>query len=86
MTCGRLISRVFVNGLYSYSQAQSTHKSAAITNGNTEAFTNAQKQLKFLTAVSGSSKSPNKARPRPGKFGDDSYFVARHKLGDVLGK
>jgi len=52
----------------------------------------AGKRLRFLTAASGFSKNhttaaaaAKEAAVRPGKFGDDAYFIARHALADVIG-
>ncbi|CAL4070691.1 unnamed protein product, partial [Meganyctiphanes norvegica] len=50
----------------------------------------AGKRLRFLTAASGFSKNHHTAAAvaaavRPGKFGDDAYFIARHALADVIG-
>lgn len=50
----------------------------------------AVKRLRFLTAASGFPKNQNTAAAaaaslRPGKFGDDAYFIARHALADVIG-
>lgn len=51
----------------------------------------AVKRLRFLTAASGIGKNQSTAAAaaasslRPGKFGDDAYFIARHALADVIG-
>lgn len=48
----------------------------------------ARDPLKFVTGCSGFSKSlsPVGTGPKKWTFGDDSYFVARDKTADVLGK
>jgi protein phosphatase PTC7 len=40
---------------------------------------------RLVTAVAGFPKDLNLGSLRRGQFGDDSYFVVRHKLGDVIG-
>ncbi|XP_069985656.1 protein phosphatase PTC7 homolog [Penaeus vannamei] len=45
-----------------------------------------RKKLRFLTAVSGFPKNLRTLETvKPGKFGDDAYFVVKHAKGDVIG-
>lgn len=46
-----------------------------------------RKKLRFLTAVSGFPKNLRTLETvKPGKFGDDAYFVVKHAKGDVIGE
>lgn len=47
--------------------------------------TSSRKKLRFLTAVSGFPKNRTLETVKPGKFGDDAYFVVKHAKGDVIG-
>lgn len=40
---------------------------------------------RLISVVSGFGKNRN-VRSRPGRFGDDSYFMATSKTGDVIGE
>ncbi|XP_064082934.1 uncharacterized protein LOC135198946 [Macrobrachium nipponense] len=48
--------------------------------------TTSRKKLRFLTAVSGFPKNRTLEKVKPGKFGDDAYFVVKHAKGDVIDK
>lgn len=96
---GRLFSRAVANGIYSVSTggqaaaqqqpAPSSPAAAASPSGaEAEGFTTAavnSKKLRFLTAVSGFPKNRTLEKVKPGKFGDDAYFVVKHPHGDVIG-
>ncbi|KAK8749514.1 hypothetical protein OTU49_015404 [Cherax quadricarinatus] len=97
---GRLFSRAVANGIYSVStggqaaaQQQSAPSSPAAaaaspSGAEAEGFTTAavnSKKLRFLTAVSGFPKNRTLEKVKPGKFGDDAYFVVKHPHGDVIG-
>lgn len=95
---GRLFSRAVANGIYSVTtggqaaapvQASSSSASAPSSGSDVDAFTAAsthRKKLRFLTAVSGFPKNRTLDKVKPGKFGDDAYFVVKHAHGDVIGE
>uniref|UniRef100_A0A2P2HYR4 Protein phosphatase n=1 Tax=Hirondellea gigas TaxID=1518452 RepID=A0A2P2HYR4_9CRUS len=91
---GRLLSRAIANGVFSVSSSGSA--SSSVPNSQQQSVSNsspstssicqsARKRIRLLTAVSGFPKNQGPDRVRPGKFGDDAYFVARHQLGEVIG-
>lgn len=94
---GRLFSRAVANGIYSVTtggqatappQTSST-ASAPSTGVEVDAFataSNNRKKLRFLTAVSGFPKNRTLEKVKPGKFGDDAFFVVKHAHGDVIGE
>lgn len=94
---GRLFSRAVANGIYSVTTGgqaaaplQASSSAAAPSSGSdVDAFTTAathRKKLRFLTAVSGFPKNRTLDKVKPGKFGDDAYFVVKHAQGDVIGE
>ena len=96
---GRILSRAVANGVYNVgssgssalpnsSQQQSTSTATATSTGSSpaSAVSKSNHRFRLLTAVSGFPKNQGPGRVRPGKFGDDAYFVARHQMGDVIGE
>lgn len=94
---GRLFSRAVANGIYSVTTGgqttaplQSSSSAAAPSSGTgvdaLAAATKDKKKLRFLTAVSGFPKNRTLDKVKPGKFGDDAYFVVKHAHGDVIGE
>ena len=95
LACGRLLSRAFINGVLNVSNgtsvpgqtsAQITTSSASKdnTSSSNSPLLDASKCLKFITAVSGVAKYQSSIRP--GKFGDDAFFLASYSKGKILGK
>lgn len=95
---GRLLSRTVANGVYnattsSSSSSVSNPQQQSVSNSSGSASTSAtsslaksaRNRIRLLTAVSGFPKNQGPERVRPGKFGDDAYFITRHPLGDVIG-
>lgn len=68
---GRLLTRALVNGVYSFSSEAPCRKR--------------DYEPQLVTAWSGFPKDFSNAIVRKGQFGDDAYFIARHKTVDVLG-
>ena len=98
---GRILSRAIAKGIYDVSscsgsptssaQQQSSNPSApsASTGYSTQESLNkvaTDRNFRFLTAVSGFPKNSLVDKVKPGKFGDDAYFVAKHTTGEVIGK
>ena len=97
---GRLFSRAVANGLYSSvsagapacaTQASEGQQPEAGSSSTTDVneinnSVSASKKLRFLTAVSGFPKNRTLESVKPGKFGDDAYFVVKHNLCDVIGE
>lgn len=86
---GRLFSRAVANGIYSVTtsaqqqpNSTSNNSSSGLEGGENLA---SQKKLRFLTAVSGFPKNRSLEKVKPGKFGDDAYFVVKQAQGDVIG-
>lgn len=98
---GRIFSRAVANGIYSVSTGQApsssssssssaSTSSSAAAESSSEVFASSsnRKKLRFLTAVSGFPKNRTNRTletVKPGKFGDDAYFVVKHAKGDVIG-
>ncbi|KAK8407376.1 hypothetical protein O3P69_002125 [Scylla paramamosain] len=97
---GRLFSRAVANGIYSVSTggqggaAPHTSSTTASASSSPSQGVEAEpigtasshrKKLRFLTAVSGFPKNRTLEKVKPGKFGDDAYFVVKHAQGDVIG-
>lgn len=71
------------------SSSSSSSTASSPSGAETEGFspaTGSKKKLRFLTAVSGFPKNRTLEKVRPGKFGDDAYFVVKHAQGDVIGE
>ena len=98
---GRLFSRAVANGIYSVSTggqgAAAPHTSPPAASASSSpaqgveadpigTASSHRKKLRFLTAVSGFPKNRTLEKVKPGKFGDDAYFVVKHAQGDVIGE
>ncbi|MPC25676.1 hypothetical protein E2C01_018798 [Portunus trituberculatus] len=97
---GRLFSRAVANGIYSVSTggqgtaaphtsppaaSASSSPSQGVEAEHISTASSHRKKLRFLTAVSGFPKNRTLEKVKPGKFGDDAYFVVKHAQGDVIG-
>lgn len=93
---GRILSRVFANGVLGLNVANGQNSSTTTNNNtlvNSSEVANSisalrdGKNLKFITAVSGFAKYQPSGldKTRSGKFGDDAYFIAKYAKGEVLG-
>lgn len=90
---GRVLSRAVANGIYNVGSAASPlpnnsqqQQVSTNTSSSPPSIEPTSNRFTLLTAVSGFPKNHGPGRVRPGKFGDDAYFVAKHQLGDVIGK
>jgi len=93
---GRLITRSIANGVLNFNNPQpslqANQSAQASTVSNVQDTPNKlppTNSLRLLTAVSGFAKTGKRDlnRVKPGKFGDDAYFITRQQhLGEVIGK
>jgi hypothetical protein len=83
---GRLVSRAVINGLYSSASSESVGAPAPPRSNPVKDSHHLTGGPRLVTAVAGFPKDLNLGSLRRGQFGDDSYFVVRHKLGDVIGE
>lgn len=71
------MSRALWNGICNYSNC---------ADPNVSAICNRKREPHIVSAVSGFPKELAHARLRKGQFGDDSWFFAKYRTADVLGK
>lgn len=78
---GRLLSRALWNSIASYSAcgAEQPHANAAVASSK-------RREASFVSAVCGFPKDFKRGRMRRGQFGDDAWFSAKFKAGEVIGR
>ena len=99
---GRILSRAIAKGIYDVSSStpssantniQQPNLTTAASSGYSSQDSLAKsatqgRNVRFLTAVSGFPKNRGNLidKVKPGKFGDDAYFIAKHTTSEVIGR
>lgn len=79
---GRLLSRALWNGIASYTACGAEQQ----TNAGLAASSKARREASLISAVCGFPKDFKRGRMRRGQFGDDAWFSAKFKTGEVIGE